>query len=250
MLFPPTERRKFKIIPLATVIWWLKFLFQSNARAESWDLKVSPLNWFYEERLSGIQTTPSAKDISRKKFKSNKLNWPRIYQLPRSTCVHSKTRIFQYKILNNILYLNTILYRMGLSISPLCSLCSLSDETTTHLFSECNMSLALWKEIQNKAKGVLNLPNIKYHNAHLCFLTEESGSMHLHNQIQLSYKQFLLEHRKIKQSINIIEFWNIWKWFVKLNWRWQKRMTNLRVKTCFENGITEGSASLLQFTWS
>ena len=83
---------------------------------------------------------------------------------------------------------------MGLSTSSLCSLCGLSDETKTHLFSECNMSLALWKEIQNKVKGVLNLPNLNDLNAHLDFLTEGSGSMRLHNQILLSYKQFVYEH--------------------------------------------------------
>ena len=60
----------------------------------------------YEELLSGIQTTPSAKKYFKNKFKSNELDWLRIYELPRSTCVHSKTRIFQYKILNSILYLN------------------------------------------------------------------------------------------------------------------------------------------------
>ena len=91
---------------------------------------------------------------------------------------------------------------MGLSTSSLCSLCSLSDETRTHLFSECNMSLALWKEIQNKMKGVLNLPNLNDLNVRLGFLTEGSGSMRLHNQILLSYKQFVYEHRKIKHSIN------------------------------------------------
>ena len=74
---------------------------------------------------------------------------------------------------------------MRLSTSTLCCLCSLSDETTTHLFSECNMSLALWKEIQNKVKWVLNLPNLNDLNAHLSLLTEGSGSMHLHNQILL-----------------------------------------------------------------
>ena len=105
---------------------------------------------------------------------------------------------------------------MGLSTSSLCSLCSLSDETTTHLFSECNMSLALWKEIQNKVKGVLNLPNLNDLNAHLGFLTEGSGSMCLNNQILLSYKQFVYEHRKIKHSINITEFWKHLKTVYKI----------------------------------
>ena len=179
-------------------------------------LKSVTSKLIYEELLSGIQTTPSAKKYFENKFKSNELDWPRIYQLPRSTSVHSKTRIFQYKVLNNILYLNSRLYRMGLVTSPLCSLCSLSNETTTHLFSECNISLALWKEIQNKVKGVLTLPNLNDHDVHLGFLTEGSGSLHLHNQILLSYKQFLYEHRKIKQGINITEFWKHLKMVYKI----------------------------------
>ena len=54
------------------------------------------------------------------------------------------------------------------------------------------MSLALGKEIQNKVKGVLNLPNLNDLNAHLGFLTDGSGSMRLHNQILFSYKQFVM----------------------------------------------------------
>ena len=90
---------------------------------------------------------------------------------------------------------------MGLSASlSLCSSCSSSAETTAHPFSECNMSLALWKEIQNKVKGVLTLPNLNDHDVYPGFLTEGSGSAHLHNQILLSYRQFLYEHRKISKT--------------------------------------------------
>ena len=102
-------------------------------------------------------------------------------------------------------------------------------------------------------KGVLNLPNLNDLNAHLGFLTEGSGSMRLHNQILLSYKQFVYEHRKIKHSINITEFWKHLKTVYKIELEIAKRMTNLHVtivngKTFFENGITEGSASHSQFT--
>ena len=66
--------------------------------------------------------------------------------------------------------------------------------------------ISFLNEIQNKVKGVLNNPNLYDLNAHLGFLTEGSGSMRLHNQILLSYKQFVDEHRKIKHSINITDF--------------------------------------------
>ena len=162
-------KRKIQYNPLGKCHMMTKVPLSIKCKSRKWGLKSVTSKLIYEELLSGIQATPSAQKYFKKKFKSNELGWPRIYQLPRSTCVHSKTRIFQYKILNNILYLNSKLYKMGLSTSSLFSLCSLSDETTTHLFSECNMSLALWKEIQNKVKGVLNLPNLNDYNAHLVF---------------------------------------------------------------------------------
>ena len=62
----------------------------------------------------------------------------------------------------------------------------------------------------------------------------------------LPYKQFLYEHRKIKQSINITEFWKYLKMVYKIELEIAKRMINLRVIgiTFFDSDITEGSASL------
>ena len=60
---------------------------------------------------------------------------------------------------------------MGLLTSPSCSLCSLNDETTTHPLSECNISMALWEEIQNKVKGALTLPDLNDYDAYLGFMT-------------------------------------------------------------------------------
>ena len=62
---------------------------------------------------------------------------------------------------------------------------------------------------------------------HIWFLTERSGSMHLHNQILLSYKQFLYEHRKIKQSIIITEFWKYLKMVYKIELEIEKKNDKL-----------------------
>ena len=235
-------KKKIQDNPLGNCHLMTRVPVSIKCKGRKLGLKSVTSKLIYEELFSGIQTTSCTQKYFKNTFQSNELDWPRIYQLPRSTCVQSKTRIFQYKILNNILYLNTRLYRMELSTSSLCSLCSLSDETTTHLFSECNTSLALWKEIRNKVKGVLNLSDLN-------FLTEVSGSMHLHNQILLSYKQLLYEHRKNKQSINITGFWKCLKMVYKIDLEIAKK-NDLRGngKTCVENGIIEGSASLSQFT--
>ena len=42
--------------------------------------------------------------------------------------------MFQYKILNNILYLNNTLYTSKLTNSSLCSFCKHENETTLHIF--------------------------------------------------------------------------------------------------------------------
>ena len=49
----------------------------------------------------------------------------------------TKTRMFQYKILHNILYANIMLFKFGKRSSPRCSFCKLPDETIMHLFYDC-----------------------------------------------------------------------------------------------------------------
>ena len=59
--------------------------------------------------------------------------WDKAYTLPYNTTIESTTRVFQYKILNSVLYLNKKLHRMKLAESALCDLCKLYPETISHL---------------------------------------------------------------------------------------------------------------------
>ena len=61
-------------------------------------------------------------------------SWKNIYPLPRKVTLDPKTRIFQYKILNNILYLNHQAFHIKIVSSPLCSFLGESSETVGHLF--------------------------------------------------------------------------------------------------------------------
>ena len=49
----------------------------------------------------------------------------------------TKTRDFQYELLNNVLYLNKKLFHFGIISQCKCSFCKLHDETPQHLFYEC-----------------------------------------------------------------------------------------------------------------
>ena len=70
--------------------------------------------------------------------------WRNIYTLTAKVTVCTSLRIFQYKILNNILYLNARLFKMHMADSRLCSLCNSAEESVLHLFLKCRISSALW----------------------------------------------------------------------------------------------------------
>ena len=75
-----------------------------------------------------------------------------IFMIPRYSCTDTYTQIFQFKILHNILFLNDRLYNLNMSDTKLCSLCGQENETSVHLFSNCNKTRNLWNNLQDKLK--------------------------------------------------------------------------------------------------
>ena len=61
-------------------------------------------------------------------------DWTKIYDLPRKTTIDTHLRMFQYKILNNVLYLNEKLFHFGPVDSEKCRFCFVSNETPIHIF--------------------------------------------------------------------------------------------------------------------
>ena len=78
-------------------------------------------------------------------FREQDLNWKEIYLLPRKVSLDCYVRSFQYKVLNNVLYLNKNLFIFGKSSSTLCSFCKSDDKTILYLFYECDITKELWK---------------------------------------------------------------------------------------------------------
>ena len=53
------------------------------------------------------------------KIQNFELEWKDIYNLPRSVTINKNLRIFQYKLLRIVLYLNKMLYNIGKKLSHL-----------------------------------------------------------------------------------------------------------------------------------
>ena len=69
-------------------------------------------------------------------------------------------RSFQYKILNNVFFLNKKLQTFGIKPSSLCSFCILYDETPYHIFYECSRIKYLWSDFVQWFQNKLILPTL------------------------------------------------------------------------------------------
>ena len=80
---------------------------------------------------------PTAQKSISELLGTSDINWRVVYQLPHRVTNETSLLVFQYKILNNILYLNNRLHKFGFVESPLCSLCNREPESILHLFCNC-----------------------------------------------------------------------------------------------------------------
>ena len=112
---------------------------------------------------------PTAQRSTERILQMNDIDWATFYLLPQKTTIESRMRIFQYKILNNILYLNNRLYKFGYVESPMCSLCNSETETMTYLFCHCSKTDQMWNSLTSWCKGCLTLPVLEPSTAILGF---------------------------------------------------------------------------------
>ena len=146
--------------------------------------------------------------------------------LPYKTTIESTTRVFQYKILNNILYLNKRLHRMELAESLLCGLCKFYPETISHLFFECTVSSQLWKEIQGELYPYLVLPNLDI-KLILSGILYDQDQQKVKNQIILIFKKFLYENRDCPDKVNVHPFKNCLKRVIETEYFIAKKKTTI-----------------------
>ena len=95
-----------------------------------------------------------------KLFPNKEIEWKCIYLIPRRVTIDTNLRIFQYKVLNNVLYLNKKNFKFKIVFSPLCSFCDLENKTPIHLFYSFtrNQTKSLWSKLQELMNSELLLP--------------------------------------------------------------------------------------------
>ena len=155
-----------------------------------------------------VKNKPSSNIYFENLFNYHDIDWTAVYMLPRLVTHNTYMRSFQYKILNNILYLNKKLHIFGIKSSPLCSFCNLYDETPCHIFYECDRVKFLWLELVQCFQNTLILPTLTPQTAILGILDSVSNNSFfennkiLINHILLIFKLYVYKSRE-KKFINI-----------------------------------------------
>ena len=125
------------------------------------------------------------------------MDWKKIYLLPHKTTADTRLRVFQYKILNNILYLNKALFKFGKVHSPLCSFCKTEDETVIHLFHNCHKIKEIWKNLRTHFLPRIDIPLLSPQSAIFGFLIDDTNENCLIiNHLLLIFKFYIYKERE------------------------------------------------------
>ena len=92
---------------------------------------------------------PNSQFYSENFFREQGLHWRQIYLIPSKLSLDCYVRSFQYKVLNNVPYMNKKPIVFGASSPPLRSFCENAAKTILHLFYECNITKKLWKSLNS-----------------------------------------------------------------------------------------------------
>ena len=112
----------------------------------------------------------------------------RDYFLQRKVSIETSFRIFQYKILNNILYLNKQLFVFNKKETKLYSYCRLQYGTINRVFVECQFAIKLWSNLRDCSQFSFDLAILNAQNATFGIFEIGSDLLILLNHIILLYK--------------------------------------------------------------
>ena len=125
------------------------------------------------------------------KYPELSTDWKQIYTLAFNVALDTKSREFQYKILNNIVFTNDKLFRFKMIDSALCAFCKEEVESLEHLFCLCKVTRTFWNTFFSWL-NVHNFEEVHFTAVHILFgFFDISEDFHLLNHLVLLAKQFI-----------------------------------------------------------
>ena len=143
----------------------------------------------YSLLISAIVHQPTSQKYFGNLFPNIELPWKEIYLTARKATANSYLRCFNYKIINNVLYLNKKFFQ-----SPLCIFCHTEAETTLHIFLNCSATKVLWNKLLFFATD-LHFPDLTPQAALFGFVNESDNNLNILQNHILIFKLYLYQSR-------------------------------------------------------
>ena len=149
----------------------------------------------YWKLIEIIQVYPSARFKYTTLYPNCNLDWGVIYLIPHTVALDNKTKMFQYKVLNRLIFTNKSLYKMKIADSPLCTFCKTAEECLEHLFCSCDFSTAFWKSVVLWVRS-LHINIVFLNDDDISFgLTQTMPYWLLLNHVIIAGKQLIYQNR-------------------------------------------------------
>ena len=125
--------------------------------------------------------------------------------LPRITTINTYLCSFQYKVLNNILFLNNKLFVFRMKNKPLRLFCNKEEKTLLHIFVECTYVIYLWQQLATFFGNNLILLALTSHTALLRLWSHDANHDEpIINHFLLIFKLYVYNSRE-KHRLNIMD---------------------------------------------
>ena len=111
------------------------------------DIKGLTAQFFYKRCLSSKVKDPTGKLKLEEKSKGT-ITWQDACNILYTTTIDTYSRQFQYRILNNYLHVNSVLFKWKVVDSMRCSYCFINNESLEHLFCECHVAVTLYMQVK------------------------------------------------------------------------------------------------------
>ena len=159
----------------------------------------------YKRLVTSLIKPPTAQKSLASLLGLTDIDWSNVYMLPRQVTIESSLRSFQYKILNNVLYLNEKLFKFKIIESPLCSLCKKENESVLHLFCTCTVTRNLFEHLRLWLAGISLLENINLEPQAIILGIWDTNNddFALINHILLLFKRYIYLKRAERLGPNI-----------------------------------------------
>ena len=144
--------------------------------------------------------------------------WIHLNSFPFKCLQSTKLRWFHYRLVNRILGTNTVLFKMGIRDSDLCTFCSCDKETYDHLFFFCSKVSTFISDVFH---WILNNTNIRLHlNAKALILGCNNSCFrnNILNVVLINLKFFIYKCR----CDNTLPTIHLFKFYLKSYWESEK----------------------------